>query len=67
VAVCDGSFAAICVGSFAITSAGSFLTGGFGFLEVKGIRFFVIAFTGLSEVVDVDFCVITWTMSSAFF
>jgi len=35
------------------------LTGGFGFLEVTGARFFVIAFIGLSTVLGADFCVIT--------
>jgi hypothetical protein len=48
------------VGSLAIACSGSLLTGGFGFLEVAGVRFFVIAFIGgLSGVLGADFCVIT--------
>ena len=54
-----GFFAIACVGSLAIASAASLMTGGFGFLEVTGDRFFVIAFIGLSGVLGADFCVIT--------
>ena len=53
------SFAIACVGSSAIISAGSLLTGAFAFFEVKWVRFFVIAFVGLSGVPGADFCVIT--------
>jgi len=54
-----GFFVIACVGSLAIASAASLTTGGFGFLEVMGVRFFVIAFIGLSAVLGADFCVIT--------
>jgi hypothetical protein len=43
------------------------LTGCVGFFAVAGARFFVTAFTGFSVVLGADFCVITCTMSSAFF
>jgi hypothetical protein len=35
------------------------LTGCVGFFAVAGVRFFVIAFIGLSAVLGADFCVIT--------
>jgi hypothetical protein len=54
-------------GSLAIACVGSWVTDCAGFLEVTGARFFVTAFTGLSGVLGADFCVITWTISSAFF
>ena len=54
-----GGLAEGCGGALVATSAGSVLTGVFGFLEVTGVRFFVIAFIGLSGVIGPDFCVIT--------
>ena len=53
------SLATAGVESLPICSAGSLLRGGFDFLEVTGVRFFVIAFTGLSGTLGADFCVIT--------
>jgi len=54
-----GSLAIACVGSLATISSGSLLAGGFAFFEVIWVRFFVIAFIGLSGVLGADFCVIT--------
>jgi len=61
-----GSVTVASVGSFAIVSAARSFSADFDFL-LATVRFFVIAFTGLSTVFGVDFCVMTWTMSSALF
>jgi hypothetical protein len=62
-----GCLAAVCVGSLTATCAGSLVTDGLGFLEVTAVRLLVTAFTGLSDMLGADFCVITWTMSSPLF
>ena len=53
------SLAMACVGSLAIARVGSCFAGCIDFFVVTEARFFVIAFTGFSELLGADFCVIT--------
>ena len=56
---CAGSFTIVRFGSLATACIGSCFTGCAVFFVLMEVRFFVIAFIGLSAVLGADFCVIT--------